>query len=697
MSFVRAPFPIWQFIDPITGLPLNDQYWVSFLTNDLPYIPQLVYQDNQGITPWSDPIELSSAGQLPDNLYFDPDLVYRIEVRQGPLSSDPLIDLIEDYVPTGANSINPNVTGTLDNQISNPQFAFLSFTSPLTISTAGTYEVAPGWTITLVGTGTATITQKVYSASQNLPDHPVPPFALEIDTEGSWSSVYLQQQFNPGGLWANEFVSMSVLARSANGIANNISLVYKDSVSLAVPIIVAQEALTTGSSYQLVQGLHAVPASTNTTPSSSAYVDIQIILPPVGITDISNVQVMGQQSDLGNSFAVTPDETLQRQTDHLFHYYKPQLFFKQIPSYLVGWDFALNPAQFYGNNGAVPVQAVGANKSYYAWDQTILFQSADSAITVSRDTIGSIILTAAVATQMAVIQYLPQIKARELMYGDISVNLRALATNALGTPITVSLWSTTGSLPSTVASHDSLVTGLNAAGKPTVVGGWTEIKTYNLQDQTVTVQPTSFNDYSFDVWNAIVSAPTTVTYFAIVIGTGPMAIADEVIINSVGLCSGQIATRPATQTPDEVLRECEYYYEKSYDTNVKPGTTSSFNLIQVPQLGINVGGTSIALIARSINIDYKTVKNSTPSAITIYTPAGVVNNVEGYLLNGAVQQVTTPPGDISTSNWILKANGIKSALLWPVNVSSLLTAAVASNQQEAFINYQFTADSRLGY
>jgi len=60
-----------------------------------------------------------------------------------------------------------------------------------------------------------------------------------------------------------------------------------------------------------------------------------------------------------------------RQIDHLFHYYKPLLAYKPIPSALIGWDFPTNPAQF-GVTGSTG--AIGANKSAYAWDQTILFQ-----------------------------------------------------------------------------------------------------------------------------------------------------------------------------------------------------------------------------------------------------------------------------------------------------------------------------------
>src|SRR5882672_840090 len=113
MAFVRSENPIWAFVDN-TGIPLNDNYYVFFLSNDLPYIPVPVYQDPQGITPWADPLQLSPAGTLPDNLYFDTvdalgnQQVYRIEIRRGNSQSDPLAwPPIENYIPEGGSGPTP--------------------------------------------------------------------------------------------------------------------------------------------------------------------------------------------------------------------------------------------------------------------------------------------------------------------------------------------------------------------------------------------------------------------------------------------------------------------------------------------------------------------------------------------------------------------------------------------------------------
>ena len=110
MAFTRSANPIW-FFDNLTGSPFDDTYFAFFLTNTLPYIPQAVYQDPNGSSPWNNPIEFNASSGLPQNLYFDPGEVYRIEFRQGNTQAAPLIWLVEDYVPTPV--INPGLEGQL--------------------------------------------------------------------------------------------------------------------------------------------------------------------------------------------------------------------------------------------------------------------------------------------------------------------------------------------------------------------------------------------------------------------------------------------------------------------------------------------------------------------------------------------------------------------------------------------------------
>jgi len=106
----------------------------------------------------------------------------------------------------------------------------------------------------------------------------------------------------------------------------------------------------------------------NADEGNSAYVDISLALPGTGQIDITNVQFIGQSVPLPDSFDVVEDiplfqeQTNERTIDQLFSYYLNPLLDKPIPSYLVGWDFPLNPAQF--NGSSVAAVNTGANGSF---------------------------------------------------------------------------------------------------------------------------------------------------------------------------------------------------------------------------------------------------------------------------------------------------------------------------------------------
>lgn len=695
MSFVRAPNPIWYMVDHI-GQPLNDEYWAFFLANTFPYMLQNVYRDPQGMTVWTgNRIEFSPAGTLPDNLYFDPDLVYRIEIRHGDTQADELIWEINNFVPTGGGSINSQFSIlAMSNQITNPQFEFLKFLLPITITSAGTYDFAPGWELVITGAGgSTTLTQQVLSGNQNQINNP--PFALRIDNNG-WTEVFLRQRFDHNGsIWANGAISMSLTGRSQTA-AQEVSLIYAPSAP-GVSQVVATGILGTGS-YEILQGAIDLPASVNTGLSTVAFTDMIIQLPPTGIVDISNIQVLGQGNSLPTDFNPLTDipryqqQSSERETDHTFNVYKDGLMRKPIPSYLVGWDFPLNPSQ----RGTIFSSAAGANTSFYAWDQTIVFQSVSGAAQTSRVTNGYFSISAAAASQFAIIQYLPAIQARELLADVISVFIDAFSASGAGAgsiPITVSLWVTTDvSLPST-AANQSLIGTLNANGKPaTFHGTWTEVAPIDGQEAAYTL--VSSQEF-FDGWwnnegNALVA---TATYFAIVIGTGTVPLADSIIFRSVGLQKGSIGTRPAPQSYDQVLRQCQFYYEQSYLPGIAVGTVTQNGMHLSVQNILEAGGNASAK-AGILELEYVTVKNTTPT-ITFYSPAnGASNSVHTSIWDGG--SVVSSSNASFSANWQPLNLSIFRATYIPDSFTSLTgpTAAVLAPQHGIY--YHYVADSRLG-
>ena len=377
-AFVRAANPIWYFPD-LEGLPLNDEYYIFFLSNVFPYVPQAVFQDVDGTIPWNNPLEFFPNGTLPDNLYWNDSEVYRLEIRQGNTQADPLIYEINDFVPGQGGGITPSASaGFTDNQISNGQFNQISFSGTYTITTAGTYEVAPGWFLALAGAGITVLSQQILIADQDQINNP--PYALRINNTG-WASADLYQRFeNNGALWASNtqqlgFVSMSVTAQAQGANYNPLSLIYKD--SSGVEQVIASGTINTGS-YQVLDGTIPLADSTNAQSSAIAYIDMVIRLKPTGVIDITNIQVVGQELPIGSETPATPtykQETIERQIDHLFHYYHDSIIFQPKDTILTAWNFPLNPFQFITTS----VTTISTQTAYIC-DQTILHQEAASQI-----------------------------------------------------------------------------------------------------------------------------------------------------------------------------------------------------------------------------------------------------------------------------------------------------------------------------
>jgi hypothetical protein len=729
--YIRGCNPIWLFVD-LVGQILDDTYYISFLENTVPYMPQSIFQDPDGTIPWANPLEFYPNGTLPDNMYFNEDLVYRLEIRKGPLQSDPLIYVINNYmVGTGGGMTPTNLDIlTADNQISNPQFSVVNFVTPpggsspqVTFSTAGTYNIAPGWQLVLVGTGTCTVTQLILSGSQNFIDNP--PYALQV-TSSTFSSCQLIQTLKMNGaIWSLGAVGMSVLI---NAVVNSamVTLIYQPSTGpgtqIASGIIPTTGFAPFGGFTNLNNPSPNIYSpgnpSTNTDLSTVAYVQIIINLPGSGEVQISNIQLMGQDDPLPDPLpfpsATIPEyqqQTNERELDHLAHYYDPQLAYKPIPSYLVGWDFPLNPAQFGSTVG--PITAGFANNSFYALDQTIVFQSTDASVTASQISDGSLRLTAGATTQMAIIQYLPQAQARKILNDFIAVNISAKSQVNSGSGIvaTVSLWYTKGSLPSTIGSSLSLISTLGTNGKPTAFNGtWFEVKRQNLQDATFTIGATvssnpNYPDFNFNGWNLNLTTPSDIdlaTYFAIVIGTASVANTYTINFNSIGLMSGMIATRPAPKTQDEVLRECQYYYEMSYPLGNVPGiavTTSGMVCLTNP-LSSN-SGPLLDLYKCSFGFLFKTIKNAIPTTLTFYSPdSATPGTIQLAVWNGTAYNTPstgTNPSDVSSTQWNqigLSTYGVK---LQPANSTKVIEfSGVTQGSEQGEINFHYVSDSRLG-
>lgn len=720
-NFVRAANPIW-WIPDLVGQPLNDEYYAFFRENTTPFALQNVFRDPDGTIPWSNPLQFEPAGTLPNNLYFDERLVYRIEIRHSSNPLDPLIYEINNFVP--GITITPGNTAILnaDNMITNPQFADVYFypqsgslnpSFTFAPSSPGNYtiDIGPGWRLDLEGSGTVTVEQFALSGDADsfngTPGNPT--YFIDIANSGGWTSVKLVQRFsNNGAIFANGAIAIAFLANATTS-AQNISVQYAPSVASS-PITIFSGLITLGT-LQPYSNILNIPPSTNTDIDGDAFVDIAFVLPIGSHLSFTNVQITGQSIPLPIPSPDPPtyqEITYERSVDQEFNVYKPALFSKRIPSILVGWDFPLNPAQFNPVIAAyrtVPVQAVGANKSYYAWDQTILFQSANSAITVSSPASNDLTLTAAVNTQMAMIQYLPTNVTRKILAEKLAVNIAATSSPVNGVACTVSLWYTTdATLPDLKSPNfNSFIATLDTNGKPaTFQGGtnWFEVPRPQQREDArfVILRSTNaeYHDYNFHGWDlAGIAAVNNATFFAIVIGTAPMTAADSLHFNSVGLMNGELATRPGAQSTDEILRECQVYYEKSYQTIDGIGKNTGFNAYYGLQQTARTGG-NLFVVAASFSVNYKVPKRVNPAFTPYSTVSSVPNNVLSVLVNGgAVVSTDTVP----FVHWDASGLGIfgidRLTVKGDANFIGTGIGAGSVNP-DGFLLFHYTADARLG-
>ena len=721
MSFSRGADPIWTFFDPVTGLPLNDQYYVSFLSNIFPYLPSFVYQDDQGLVRWPDPIELTSGGALPPNVYFNNDLVYRIEVRMGPTQNDELVYLIENYIPiqNGGNTPSNTSSGS-ENQISNPQFAFINFVSPLTISSSGTHNIAPGWDLVLTGSGSCVVTQEIYTGKenelQNDANNPntVPPYALNITT-GTFTTATLRQRFNGvGAIWYNNYISASIFVLSGNGFPQPITVNYvPNSDNGGTPVsIISNQNMPVGAVYGTIQGVEHLTSSQNDDLNNISYVDIDIVLPTNGNVNISDIQVMGQSAATLNPFSPGPDETLERQTDHLFHYYSDQLIIKPKASILTAWNFALNPYQFIANTATAQTA-----QCPYISDQTILYQQIANNLTTGQasaaDGFGLKLIGtgSAAATQFALIQYIDPATIAPYwnFYLSSLVRIGLRSSNPTKSSIRFKMrliWRT--DLPPNITSNPPIASW-SSGGDPVFNTGWTQIKPLN--DPTYTI-PTSYSTYesgnafssfAFDQFPMPPASTDTMTLGVVLYTIDNLIVSsgDYIVVDKISLVPNKFAVDTNPITFDECLRQCQYYYESSYVAGGLVGTsTPDGQQFAITPLGGDYSST--ILYKTTLIQNYKQVKRAIPvlsatsgPSIRFYSPDGTADNIQVGAWTGSTYFVALQNVPIA-SNWTALSSFQNSIVLQPSNTTGLGTVATPPGSAQGQMFWQYVADCRLG-
>jgi microcystin-dependent protein len=317
---VRGSNPIWYNVD-LDSNSFDDNYYIWFLQNTIPYLPSNeVFLDVDGVTHAPCPIRYLGNGTLPPDIFFSEGQVYRLEFRHNisgnpPSQSDPLIYLVENWVPNGASSgpIPGNALGMTDNQITNPQFYLKNFDTSLVLNTAGTYAVAPGWSITLTGSGTCTITQITLTDGESTKTNA--SYALRVALAG-WSSAYLSQRFQANGvLWKNTPLNAQCEVRLFVDGPRAISgalYVSTGSGQQVTSLFAAQLVL---SAFLPINEAVDQVTWNNTDIPPNAWVEMRINLPNSTL-DITSVQILPLSTPAPVPF---DQDSIQRQIDHTYN------------------------------------------------------------------------------------------------------------------------------------------------------------------------------------------------------------------------------------------------------------------------------------------------------------------------------------------------------------------------------------------
>jgi len=495
----------YYFVDKDTGAPLSAGV-VSFFSDPDFTIPKNVYE--QSLNPVTgeiayevlpNPLILSSVGTFIDDsgnnltpfywpftsapgsmdvsteeLYFitvySSTGVFQFSLNEWPPNTE------ASAIFQAANALTPNV-------LTNPDFSVVSF-APVTgvtytVSGAGTLTpFAPGWSLLTTGSGTVTVSQ--VSLAQDTPSNA--PFDITI-TSTAVTNLAIVQQLTMSPNLLNGSVVAGYFEMASNYAASvSMNYVRSNGAPLSFPIVMGVSNAT--NNFQSFTATVPITGS-NTDAGAVGYVNVVLTInnPNIGQISLTSVQLLqvAEMTDTPPNFI---QSSTQEQFSQLFWFYSPKLAYKPIPSYLTGWDFPLNPTQFSttttpGTGGPVTT----TNGSNYIWDQTILFSSVDNVTTWARNTgtRGLSITTSSTTTSFAIVQYLSQEQAREILSQRDAVEINAfLSTGAGNIAGYVSLYWTTASLPA-INSGYSLVSAIDATTAiPSVgtgsYGTWTQVK-----------------------------------------------------------------------------------------------------------------------------------------------------------------------------------------------------------------------------
>lgn len=686
-------------LDKDTGAPLAGGI-VTFYEDNQRTILKPVYQitgtsPNYMYTQLPNPMTLSAIGTFEDSLdnptvpYFfpfdgadDPDYYYLTVYSAGGV-----FQFDRQAVPYIPEELNPaSSTISFTNALTNPQFAQVLFdtttsTYTYTVSGASLLDIplAPGWDLIVSGTGTVTVFQDTPAGTINILTNP--GTLLNIDSGSGITFLRLRQTLVGSPiLFGSENVTGFFVAKTFAGTSTTVTMYYSQSNGTVVNVPVVSAVLPGDGSYIENMGTVLIPASTSPDSFPNGYVYIDIDIPPSTNIEITSIQIVPTGT---TSVADVPyDETSNdRQIVNEFWYYQPQINFKPIPSLLTAWDFPLNPAQPLGASFTI------TTTPKYGWDQTVVASVVGNiAATANAVTDGFQTTTANANEAYYMIQYLSGSQAMKILNTTLSVNVNAFITQA-GGAVTVKVYLYRGSSAASFPTLPTTIGTLAADGTFTLTAAnWTLIPRSNLGQAHGVLSVVNTADYStlndvvdlaFSGWEITDGTQLSDTNkFAIVVTYSCPTTATVITTNSISVVPGDIPTRPAPQSLDEVLRECQYYFQKSSAPGFLPANNQT--LASGPTYAIQY------VAAGAVNVI--PIRFAVPTRVIPVYPPLYYNPTSGTA--GQILNVTTGASYSSTST-------ISSASLSQNGFVAQGTADGGSSAGN-LIALNWSVDARLG-
>ena len=721
------------FVDKDTGLPLSEGT-LTFYSDVDKITPKVVYQlsgtyGNYSYVSLTNQVILNSVGTAQDS-GGNNSLIYGY-----PYDADGNVELYYiECASSGAvsqwtRSAIPNLTSDSDtlaasnsysNQLSNPQFTEYFFenedTTTLVFSSAAAEEVpiAPEWDLVVTGTGSVIISRDVIAGSSNIETQP--PYALSVTVPAGITICELRQRLDiNSGVFRNGYLSSSVTAKLTSGTSSNLTMTYLPSSGIG-----EEDLLTTGLTSDLTTyyGSIYLTASTNSDTGADGYTDIIVDIPPSTTVQFTSVQVIPSITQPTNDIISYDQRTSNQEKAFMANYYTPRLVQLQQKNILTAWDFKYNPAQIGVTQTISQDSTTGVGE--YIWDQTICARTSND-VTVARSSLtGGMEFTTTVAPTSAdsfyVMQYLEGADAQAIIGNKLAVNVSAFKDSVADLEdVTMQVYlfaaPSSASFPDISTGTAAVAVNVSVLGVATLTSsassdGWFEVSRSNMTTATATLSgidsstPAELNtvdyDYSFNNWELSGAQITDLDKLACVVTFSYVSDASVVTLNSVNLVPGDLCYRPVQESYNDILRKCQYYYERSYEVGTDTGEQTNVNQYTYTQGAYFTSATTTNFYINALNFHFKTSKRSTSTVMTYYNPTIASPGTEDTFRYEVFNVATSPLSVDYTFSAIFTIYSTGKDSLFYTNAVTNPGFLIGLLKYSPVIRFHYTADSRIG-